>query len=199
MDSQKTTHILLVIIAVGIFFMIFLFVKERYLNDSARISHEKIDVVVQDTVKPVESNPKKLAVNIGDISKGDKVKLSYINSGYSDLASNDWVFCNKDAEKDYLWFFSDNANNCGNLENQVWVKTDALDVKLKENVNINVLYELNRQYNIAIADIGNNPTDRGRGLILQAPDHYNAISIARIYFETGYFDKVEVVAGFWTN
>lgn len=32
MDSQKTTHILLTIIAVGIFFMIFIFMKERYFT-----------------------------------------------------------------------------------------------------------------------------------------------------------------------
>lgn len=210
MDSQKTTHILLTIIAVGIFFMIFIFMKERYFT------RPQIQPVVWEetvpakpwttpTSSPITTPPAPtpnptptptpthapVTQNIG-LVEGQSYFTDFTNATENHYPRK---YCGPhqlEAEPHYPLdsyhvFVPVNATSCDpNQFGASGYYMRMLDVKLKSGISKSKLNELNIKYGVTIEE---ESTLLGGMYILKMSNiNLNSYTLAKTYFDTGYFD-----------
>ena len=201
MNSQKTTHILLTIIAVGIFFMIFLFMKERYFSAPAYqnvdwgqpvvLEQEEIaNPVVTSIPKParVTNTPGTPAVTSSVFVKGQTYDLHFTVNDTVDIL---WTYC---YENNANWVFSDHEDAdtlCEDEESYLYKKPiDKKNflVNTKQMVTEEMLTALNKKYGIEIFGTYDDPDEIE--LMIPKSSNYDSYAMSKIYFDTGYFDWV---------
>lgn len=190
MDSQRTSHILLVIIAVGIFFMIYLFMKERYFRDPGVQPIVWGETVpAQSSVTPTAKPNVPLSGKTNTFVKGNSYSLDLRTEN---LAGIKHTYC---YETQYQWIFTDEMGQedpCVGIEdrNKNIVSKINMEVRLKDTTTPAMLAALNAQY-----DVSDLPSTNSDGfLVFEIPYHvgygYNSYTLAQKYFDTGYFDIV---------
>lgn len=207
MDSQRTTHILLVIIAVGMFFMIFLFMKERYFT------RPQIEPVVWEetvparpwttptpnpTVNPVvptptpnpTPTPAPTTQNIS-LVEGQSYFVEFTNATENHYPMK---YCGPVQTSGpgypldvYDIFVPANATSCNNNQfGAVGAYTDKIYVKLKSGISKTKLEQLNNQYEVVIVE--ENQYLAGSYVLKINNLNLNSYTVAKKYFDTGYFD-----------
>lgn len=212
MDSQKTTHILLIILIIGVFFLIFLYMfgkNPNYIIPVETVTEitptpvtEPINTPIQTpapvitpnpTTPELAFNPNNYPLTIESISRGDLMLLTRTNSDTSGIL---WAFCEKSTENS-IWFFARlDDSNCQNQEDVVTVDTKMLRVLLKPGYGIDDLEKLNTLYGVRTATNGfSNGSSVEYWLEIPSSSSYNSIALARVYFATGYFSVAEPFLG----
>ncbi len=194
MDSNRTSHVLVTVAVIGTLLLVLLFLRERYWidNDSESIVWEE-NLPTHSEVKPVvtpTSNPAvgKFSPIIGDISKGDSVQLNY------GTYEKTLIFCEKDKNFDTAWYFAEKVENCVDINELYVAGTRDFDVTLKNGVDFNLVTNLNNQYDVKIKfNVLLDNGSRHIGLDINEGSSNNALALARIYYETGYFSSIITV------
>ena len=202
MDSHRTSHILLAIIAVGIFFLIFLFMKERYFTESRPepiVWEETVPARPSTTTMPKPApaptptpNPaptplpaqQNIPLVIGNnynIAFGvDVVAYKYCGEKMSDFGEDVATFA--------YYYLVPVSNGCDdnlgpeglNLAKGIFVAeakpttTQAQVTALNIKYNLKQLSNNNGTYYLGIKDTSNS---------------YNAYTLAKIYFDSGLFSS----------
>lgn len=202
MDHQKTTHILLTIAVVGILFLIYLFMQERYFNKPT-LSYQPITeepVYVPPVNNPVNPpitnpapvpnngptfNPNNRSLTTANISRGDLLNLTYTTVDNSGML---YAFCEKMINTNIWHFAYYDDQYCENDEKVMSVDTKALRVLLKPEYDIDDLNRLNALYGVETKTDGfMNGGHMEYWLKISSQNNYDSIALARVYFETGYF------------
>ncbi len=207
MDSHRTSHILLTIAVVGILFLIFLFMKERYWNEPTPtyqpiVQEEPVYVpLTNNPVNPPVTNPNPtpnptpepdptpnpttptLTISNIEFSAGDHGVIGYAEDSNYNL----WYVCANNATE---WRFSRSYDDdeCGTSD-ELKVQKYNLEVFLKSEQDKSILDALNARYGITSAKIGSSYQ-----LTLPQTSAYNSLEISKAYFSTGYFEVARPIA-----
>lgn len=209
MDSQKTTHILLAIITVGMFFMIFLFMKERYFRDSdigpvvweetvpARPSTTPILTPVPPTPTPTSvpaptptpAPNAPLSGTTTTFTKGEKYTLLFETGNDVDMF---YTYC---YETQYQWIFSNNwqaTDPCKNIptEKKVLVAKINMSFSLKATTTEAMLSNLNNQYGVTTPSDQENFAHRTLEIPYYVGYTEDSYTLSKKYYATGYFKYV---------
>lgn len=208
MDSKKTSHILLTIIAVGIFFMIFLYMKENYF-DTPRVQ----PVVWEETV-PAKPSPTSTSSQINSPSiptpspspaqtpnstpSPQNISLivgqSYLTGFSRDTQHNyPMIYCGIESRvspsglnTNYMAFY---AGSCeGDVFNSKAESLTDFIVGIDAASKMAKLEELNQKYNVSIVSSVGNPTTM---YILRSNGNIHAYTLSKLYFDSGNFTFTE--------
>lgn len=201
MDSQKTTHILLVIIAVGIFFIIYLFMKERYFarpQIQPVVWEETVpakpwtNTVVTPTPNPVANpnpapttspvpSPAVSVIVVPDVelSTGDMTVVGYAEDSNQVL----YALCHQD---ETTWTFNRyGMQGCG-MAAELILNKRKVSLLLKTPEDKEKMDVLNARYSITAIQKSNNMYE----LTIPNNSPYNSLEISKAYFSTGYFMNI---------
>lgn len=210
MDSQKTTHILLTIIAVGIFFMIFLFMKERYFTRT-----EIEPVVWEETIpakpwttqnpptNPVKPTPAPNSTPVPTPVTQQNVSLvaeqNYKTSfGFQNTVS--YKFCGErslvtdDVSPVPYYYFLPTAYSCSDMEpggqTVLYMSTTMFRATLKATTTEAQINALEENYGVT------NTAKRDNRYTFMLGGHdnpYNSYSMTKIFFDSGLFISTEMI------
>lgn len=205
MNHQKTTHILLTIAVVGILFLIYLFMQERYFDkprpepvvwEETVPARPSTTPTLNPTPTPTPTstpevvptpttNPTVPVLTISNVefSVGDHGVIGYAE----DSSYNLWYVCANNATE---WRFSRSYDDdeCGTSD-ELRVQKYNLEVFLKSEQDKPILDTLNARYGITSAKIGGSYQ-----LTLPQTSAYNSLEISKAYFSTGYFEVARPIA-----
>ena len=209
MDSKRTSHILLTIIAVGIFFIIFLYMKENYF-DTPRVQpvvwEETVPAqpITTPTPKPTPTptpsptpapfptptpTPTPVPQNI-ILTTGQ----SYLTGFSRDTQHNyPMIYCGMETRmapdgtnKQYMSFYAGSCN--GDIMNSKAASLTDFMVGVDSASKLSKLSELNQKYNVSITESMGNPVTT---YVLRTNGSINAYTMSKIYFESGNFTFAE--------
>jgi hypothetical protein len=207
MDSQKTTHILLAIIAVGIFFMIFIFMKERYFTRPQAQSVVWEETVpakpwttqpVTPTPIPVTPTPNPTPTPVIQQNISLVVGQNYLTEfGYVDEHTKSYKYCGAEQTNfgNYTGtglVFVSMGQSC-NIPNhdpeRIVISPKVFYLKMENTeANRTILNNLNKQYGVTIL---NNVSSTGLyTLQISSTATLNAYTLSKIYYDSGIFEYV---------
>lgn len=203
MHSQKTTHILLVILIVGIFFLIFLFLKEKYFTEltyqpisqeeSAYVSPTNNQVnqpIINQTSAPNPTPTPKIQENIPLVA-GKTYQTMFSNDGHA----KPYTYCGEgeltydDVAPVPYYYFLPQGQGCsddmpGEQENAQYMGLVIFSVSPKPTTTQAEIENLNSKYGVNIVGkTGENYNIR----VNTNTSQYNTYTLAKIYFDSGLF------------
>lgn len=203
MDSKRTTHILLTVIAMGIFFMIFIYMKENYFN-TQRVQpvvwEETVPTkpIIKPVVKPVQTPTPVTQQNINLV-----VGQSYPREFTTDTYIPSAKYCGikeytppHETPRNFMIFSSGNSCVPGEI-NTFGLSLTQFDVDLKSGIGLEKVNELNQKYGVVFVYPS---TPQAWPTILSVgTSNLNAYTLAKLYYDTGYFKWTSAGAGFSIN
>lgn len=211
MDSKRTSHILLTIIAVGLFFIIFLYMKENYFSAPKTqpiVWEETVPArpSVTPTPKPAPNpvptptpvpaptptpvpaptpTPQNIVLTIGQ---------SYLTGFSRDTQHNyPMLYCGMEtrmspegSNKQYMSFYTGSCD--GDIMNSKAESLTDFIVGVDSNSKLSKLNELNQKYNVSVVESVGNPITM---YVLKTSGSVNAYSMSKAYFDSGNFTFAE--------
>ncbi len=198
MDSKRTSHILLTIIAVGIFFMIFLYMKENYFDTPRRepvVWEETVPARPSTTPTPTPSptptpTPISITQNI-NLVEGQKYAISFSkDETMGSTSSLRLKYCGEESrmgpnQKMEVQMVFTNDSCDGDILETIALSNKVFNVVLSYPGSLDKLNELNEKYDVEISEVIG---DRPMYVLQNSHQELNAYTLSKIYFDTGYFD-----------
>ena len=210
MDSKRTTHVLLTVIALGIFFMIFLYMKENYFNtprtqpvvwEETVPAQPRTVPITTPTPNPVINPVTPTPVTQQNINL--VVGQSYPREFTTDTSIPSAKYCGikeytppYETPRNYMIFSSGNSCVPGEI-NTFGLSLTQFDVDLKSGISLEKVNELNQKYGAVFVYPS---TPQAWPTILSVgTSNLNAYTLAKLYYDTGYFKWTSAGAGFSIN
>ncbi len=212
MESQKTTHILLTVAVVGIFFLIFLYVRDRYFeaqNYQPIVQEESVYIPpTNNPVNPPTTNPTPTTptnttptpTTTPTIQQNISLTVgqNYLTVfGVADEHTRSYKYCGTEQANfgNYTaqgLVFVSVGQSCdipNNDPEKIILSPNVFYLKMNNiQANITALNNLNAQYGVTIL---NNVASTGLyTLQISSPTVLNAYTISKIYYDTGVFEYV---------
>ena len=205
MDSKRTSHILLTIIAVGIFFMIFLYMKENYF-DTPRVE----PVVWEETVParpsttptpapipvptPTPTPVPTTASNIPLIARQNYyVAFGSGSTSQFKYCGERELYAGDDVSPIQYYYFLSASYDCADMEpaadDTLYSPRNMFRVTLKSTTSEAEIKTLNEQYSVSTMSKNGS---RYTMTINSNRNPYNVYALAKIYFDSGLFTSTEL-------
>ncbi len=208
MDSKRTTHILLTVIAMGIFFMIFIYMKENYFNTKhvqPVVWEETVPTkpwtipTTNPVVTPITPTPELNPTPTPTLVTQQNIPL-VVGSKYQIMFSGDqhakpYNYCGQ-GEKTYddvspqsYYYFLPFAQGCsddmpGGQDDAQYLSLTMFSVSPKPSTTETQIKALNLKYNATIR--GKTGENYNIGIDNQT-NPYNTYTLTKIYFDSGLF------------
>ncbi len=196
-NKNTLTNILLFLVLLVMVGILFFLVKNYKKSEVVHVPVEEVPVDIPAEIEPSSSTENSLLImgSNNELVVGQEYPLLF-NMSDSTLAR----YCGVkeytppyETARNYMIFSRGNSCIPGEMDT-IGFSLTHFDVDLKSEFNLNVLNELNKRYGVVFAypdRIGSWPT------ILSAVNtELNAYTLAKIYYDTGYFKWTAPGAGF---